>query len=143
MNHEGVSGNPLAVGSHFIRSVHSADLNGDGQMELVGIASSAAGQDTAVGFNLAGEELWTRPLARGVQKHPLEFVAWGDVTGDSTQEWVLAGPDGGLHVLSANGEALEQFNYGSALSGLAVTRLAGQPVLIVATATGVEAWGVK
>lgn len=143
INHLGVAGKPLAVGSHFLRSAYSADLNDDGQIELLGVASNAAGQDTALGFNLAGEELWTHPLARGVQKHPLEFVVWGDVTGDAAQEWVLAGPDGALLVISATGELIDQFSYGAALSGLAVTRIAGQPVLVVATATGIDAWSVK
>jgi hypothetical protein len=56
---------------------------------------------------------------------------------------VLAAPDGSLHILSAAGEVLEQFNYGSAISGLAVTRLDGKPALVIATAAGIDAWSVQ
>jgi hypothetical protein len=143
ISHEGTAGTPIAVGSYFIRSIHAVDLNGDGQAEYLGIASSAAGQDTAVGINLAGEELWSHPLPRGVQKHPVEFVAWGDAVGNGQPQWVLAGPDGSVHILSAAGEVLDQFNHGAALAGLAVTRLDGKPALVIATASGVEAWSVR
>jgi hypothetical protein len=140
IDHEGIAGAPIAVGSSFVRSIHVADLDGDDRMEFLALASSAAGADTALGINLAGEELWRHPLPRGVQQHPIEMVAWGDLVGEGSQQWLLAGPDGSIHVLSRDGQVLDQFNYGAALAGLAVTRIGGKPALVVATADGVEAW---
>jgi thiol-disulfide isomerase/thioredoxin len=142
INDEGTAGDPIAVGSYFLRSIYAAQVDPDGPTHYLAIASSAAGQDTAVGINLAGEEQWSHPLPRGVQKHPIEFVAWGDAVGNGQPQWLLAGPDGSLHILSVAGEVLEQFNYGAALSGLAVTRIDGKPVLLVATASGIDAWSV-
>jgi hypothetical protein len=140
MDHNGTAGQPIGVGTHFLRSIHIADLEGDGQMEYLGLASSAAGADTAMGINLAGEELWNHPLPRGVQKHPIEMVLWGDLVGEGSQQWIVAGPDGSIHLIAANGTVIEQFNYGAALAGLAVTRINGKPALVVATAAGVDAW---
>jgi hypothetical protein len=143
INHEGVADAPIAAGSYFLRSIHAAPLDADGPLHYLAIASSAAGQDTAVGLNLAGEEQWNHPLPRGVQKHPVEFVAWGDVVGNGQGQWLLAGPDGSLHILSAAGEVLDQFNYGAALSGLAVTPINGKPALLISTASGIAAWSVQ
>jgi thiol-disulfide isomerase/thioredoxin len=140
IDHEGTAGPAIAVGTHFLRSIHIADLDGDGQMEYLALASSAAGADTAMGINLAGEELWRHPLPRGVQKHPIEMVTSGDLVGEGVQQWIVAGPDGSIHVLAADGKVMEQFNYGAALAGLAVARINGKPALLIATAAGVDAW---
>lgn len=143
INHKGEADAPIAVGSYFLRSIHAAPPDADGPPHYLAIASSGAGQDTAVSLNLAGEEQWNHPLPRGVQKHPVEFVVWGDVLGNGQGEWLLAAPDGSLHILSAAGELLDQFNYGAALSGLAIARIDGKPALLISTASGIAAWSVK
>jgi hypothetical protein len=140
IDHEGTAGPAIAVGMNFLRSIHSADLEADGQSEYLALASSAAGADTAIGMNLAGEELWRLSLPRGVQKHPIEMVTSGDLLNDGVQQWIVAGPDGSIHVLASDGTVIDQFNYGAALAGLAVTRINGKPALIVATATDIDAW---
>ena len=76
----------------------------------------------------------------GAQANPaLEMVAAGRLTG-ATGQWVLAGADGSIHVLSADGKPLEVFNLGTAISGLAVTTIDGRGALVVGTDKGVDAW---
>jgi hypothetical protein len=140
---EGVNDKPINVGTHFLRAVFSADLNGDDQPEWLGLASTAAGSDTAVAFNLSGEELWNYPLPQGVQEHPtLEMVTSGKLGKATQRHWLLAGSDGSLHILSGDGELIDKFNYGASLSGLTVAEQVGAPVIVVATSQGVEGWKV-
>jgi thiol-disulfide isomerase/thioredoxin/outer membrane lipoprotein-sorting protein len=140
---DGNNAKPISVGTHFLRAVFSADLNGDGQPEWLGLASTAAGSDMAVAFNLAGEELWNYPLPQGVQEHPtLEMVTSGKLVKGDQRHWLLAGADGSLHILSAEGELIDKFNYGAALSGLTVTEQDGTPILVIATSQAIEGWKV-
>ena len=67
----------------------------------------------------------------------LEMVAAGRVLG-GTGNWVLAGADGSIHILSADGKPLDQFNTGAAISGLTVAPIDGG-ALIVATDKGIDA----
>ena len=40
-------------------------------------------------------------------------------------KWVLAGSDGSVNILSANGKLIDQFHMGAAISGLAVAKIDG------------------
>jgi hypothetical protein len=65
------------------------------------------------------------------------------VTRDGAGQWLLPGADGSIHILSADGRLFDKFNYGAALQGLATVEINGQPVLVVASANGLEAWRVE
>jgi hypothetical protein len=55
---------------------------------------------------------------------------------------LLPGADGSIHVISADGKPLDKFNYGAVLQGLATFEAGGQPVLVVASPGGLEAWKI-
>lgn len=139
----GQAGPALTLGNRFVRSVLAEDLNGDGQHEYLAIASVQAGQDSLVGFDLTGRELWSHSLPIGLQHFPaLEMVTNGILLADGTRQWIAVGPDGSIVVIAADGKLVDQWQYGDAISGIGVAQADG-PVLIVATAKGVEAWRVK
>jgi hypothetical protein len=99
--------------------------------------------DTAVGLSTDVREKWQYELPLGAQSVPaLEMIASGRIVGQEGQ-WLLAGADGSIHVLSADGSLVDRFNYGAAISGLGVAQLNSQPALLVATAKGVDAWAVQ
>ena len=58
-------------------------------------------------------------------------------------QWLLPGTDGSIHILGADGKLLDSFNYGAELAGLATAELDGNPLLIVSTQDGLEAWKVE
>ena len=58
-------------------------------------------------------------------------------------QWLLAGCDGSIHVLGADGKLIDKFNYGAEICGLAAVEIDGKPALVVATPGGVEAWRVE
>lgn len=141
----GQEGKPLGGGKRFVQLVFAADLNGDGQSELCAIGPSKTGEqiepghNAALGLSLAGEILWQYDLPAGLPANgALEFVTSGNLLSAEGQ-WVIAGADGSIHILSADGTLIDRFNSGVALSGLAVAPLAGQASLILASPEGVQA----
>jgi hypothetical protein len=78
-----------------------------------------------------------------LQNHAaLEPVTSGNVLGAKSAQWLIAGANGSIHILSADGVAVDHFEYGQAISGLATADLDG-PALIIATSKGVEAYKVE
>ncbi len=138
---QGQAGRPVSVPGRFFRLVAARDLDGDGQPELCGLAVTRAGDDTAVGFSMRGEELWSYPLPLGVHRNAaLEPVTSGNLLGAETAQWVLAGADGTVHLLAHNGELIDHLALGAAVSGMAVANWEGQSVLLLSLEDRVEAW---
>ncbi len=83
---------------------------------------------------------------------PIEVITTGDIAGDGTKEWLIAGPDGSVHILSSDGKLVDKFNTGSTLAGLAADKFGDQRVLLISKvldkpqddAKGVlEAWQIE
>ena len=137
---EGNDAKPISLSGRFLRWVVVADLDDDGQAECCAIASTKIGVEAAVGLSPDGDVLWTYDLPVGRRATPRsKWFPPASLTGEAGQ-WVLAGADGSIHILSAEGKPLEQFNMGTAISGLAVTKIDGRGALIVATDKGIDAW---
>ena len=140
---QGKNGDPLSLAGRFIRWAVVADLDGDGRTECCAIASTKIGVESAVGLSHSGDVLWTYDLPVGA--HPnaaLEMVTTGWLDGDKGQ-WILAGADGSIHILAHDGQLIDQFNVGAAISGLAAPAIDGRGTLVVATDNGVDAWQVE
>jgi outer membrane lipoprotein-sorting protein len=140
----------IRVSGRLLFRIADADLRGDGKPLWCGLAALKPGEAAAVGFILdggkgmdGGEEVWSYPLPVGVPSQPIEPIISGKLTNDGAGQWILPGPDGSIHVISADGKPLDKFNYGAVLHGLATFQAAGQNVLVVASPNGLEAWKVE
>jgi len=133
------------VPNRIIGCIAAADLQGDGRLLWCGLSGSAVkmGETTALGFDLDGRELWNYPLPVGLQPQPIEPIISGKITSQGPGQWILPGPDGSINFVAAGGKPLDAFNYGAMLQGLATVSIDGQPVLIVASPNGLEAWKVE
>lgn len=134
----------INVSGRFVRAIRAADLDGDGQDELCGLSPSNAGNDTALGIGANGEVLWTYELPAGLHQQSIEMV--GTATWPLEPRggwWMLAGADGSIQFLAADGKLVDRFQYGSELTGLAATVWDDQAVLLVATVEGIDAWKVQ
>ena len=133
----------ISVPNRPIGWIAAADLTGDGRLLLCGLSAMKMGETTALGFDLGGRELWNYPLPVGLQPQPIEQIISGKITRQGPGQWILPGPDGSINVVTADGKPLDAFNYGAMLQGLATVSIDGQPVLIVASPNGLEAWKVE
>ncbi|HVX12303.1 MAG TPA: thioredoxin-like domain-containing protein [Pirellulales bacterium] len=145
IDERGTSRKPLAADGRFIQLVFTADLDGDGASEICVIGPKKAagevqpGENVAMGLSAGGEVLWQYELPTGVPANgALEYVTSGQLL-SKAGEWVIAGADGSIHILSADGQLVDRFNTGVALGGVAVAQLNGQAALIISSPEGVEA----
>jgi len=121
----------ISIPDRHVYYVVSADLEGHGHDAYLALAGTVVNDNTAVGFNLDGKELWNYALPAGVHGRPIELVTTADFTGDASRQWAIAGADGSVHILSADGKPLEKFNTGSALAGIGAVKWGDQRILLL------------
>lgn len=131
------------VGKWPIARIAAARFAGATQAAFIGMSGDLQGNLFAVGFDATLHEHWNYPLPPGIHQVPIEAVTSGSLLPARPGEWIFAAPEGSIHVVSEEGEFTDTWNYGSALTGIAVGRLGGEPALIVATQEGVTAWRVE
>lgn len=132
----------LVIPDRFVRLVAAADLDGDGRQEFCGLSPTREPHEVLLGIGSGGEEVWNHPLPAGIHQHPIEAVTHGKLLPGNSGQWLAAAADGSIHVVSSDGKLVDQFNYGAALTGLAVANINGQGVLLVSTPEKLTAWGV-
>ena len=106
-----------------------------------GVSYTSDGNIVAVALNRDLVEQWNYPLPPGLPRTPIEFVTSGDLL-DEVGQWLFAAADGSIHIVSADGDFSDYFNFGELLTGIAVGQLGDAQALLVATPTGVTAWRV-
>jgi hypothetical protein len=143
LDSEGQRQGETTVRNHLLHWIVAADLRGDGKRTWCGLASPMLGENTVVGFSLETGASWTYKLPAGLQPQPIEPIIAGRIVRQGAGQWILPGPDGSVHILSADGKLLDKFNSGVMLQGLATLAINGQPALVIATANGLEAWKVE
>ena len=132
----------IRIPDRMLHWIVAADLRGDGQRLWCGMAAPKLGENLCIGLSLKGEELWNYLLPPGIPP-PVEWIVAGRIARGGPGQWILPGPDGSIHIISADGKLLDKFNYGAMLQGLATVEIDGQPALVVSSANGLEAWKVK
>ncbi|MEN6405114.1 MAG: redoxin domain-containing protein [Thermoguttaceae bacterium] len=143
LNAEGRSQSEVKIPGCMLRWIAAADLRRDGRMAWCGLSSPQLGDNLAVGVSLKGEELWRYVVTPGVQPSPIEPIVPGQVARSGAGQWILPGPDGSVHFLDADGKLFDKFNSGVKLHGLATVVIDGQPVLILASPEGLQAWRIE
>jgi thiol-disulfide isomerase/thioredoxin len=133
----------ITVPGHPIHWIVASDLRHDGQLLWCGLTATKVGENVALGISPRGEVLWSYPLPVGIAPQPIEPILSGKVTREGPDQWILPGADSSIHILSADGKLVDKFNYGEMLQGLATVNINGQPVLVVATPKGLEAWKIE
>ena len=140
----------IAVPGHSVGWVVADDLDGNGTSEICVLAMAvtpdgrpASDNIDAMGIDGDGQPLWQHPLARGVHQEQIEPVTAGNVFPSGPNQWLIVSADGTINIVAADGQLVDSFAYGTALSGLATARWNGMTVLLVATPKAVEAWKIQ
>jgi hypothetical protein len=109
---------------------------------FMALATNAKQQPFAVGLTSNLKESWNYPLPAGAHQRPIEPVTSSRMLPGHEGEWWLAGPDGSIHLITADGTLFDSFFYGQALSGIAASKLGEAAALLIATEDGLTAWEV-
>jgi len=139
----GAAGSGAYVGGRYLTMIVAGDVDGDGREDLCGLSRNQAGVETAIGVSHDYDESWNYPLPFGAHQNPIEPITSGRLLSGAESQWLLAGADGSIHILSADGRPVDRFNYGAELTGLAVAQIDGSPVLLISTRSGVDVWSVE
>ncbi|HEX4146955.1 MAG TPA: thioredoxin-like domain-containing protein [Pirellulales bacterium] len=111
--------------------------------KLAALSAMGPAELIAVGLDFHGGEQWSYPFPIGVRNTPCDPLLAGHLRAGSTGQWLLTGADGSIHMLTAEGQLLDRFQYGDELTGIGTTMADGEPILLVSTAHGLTAWKVS
>lgn len=143
LTHDGQQSEHHSVGTRYLHAVFSADLNADGQSEICAMARDQSNRESIVGIAPDFTAQWEHPLPFGWHRHAIEPITSGKILPGEEAQWIVAGADGSIQFISRDGQVQDRFHHGAALAGLAATEIDGKPALVIATASGVEAWQVE
>ncbi|NQU21514.1 MAG: redoxin domain-containing protein [Candidatus Nealsonbacteria bacterium] len=139
----GVSKGNITIRGKTLQGIVTADVDGDGQLDYCALAGRRLEDNTVIGLDAKGNELWQYTLPSGVHSQPVEPVVAGRLSPATPGQWLLPGPDGSIHILSVAGKLLDRFNTGVPLQGLATATYQNQMILLVSSKRGVQAWKVE
>lgn len=141
INSKGVPQGESSAPGVMFETLLSADF-GNPQKSICATARNAEGTPLAIGLGPRGEEQWRYVLPRGIFRTPISPLTTAAVAGNGPH-WLIAGPDGSIHFIAADGTPLDHFHYGEVLTGLAGVRFGDERLLLVSTVKGVTAWRVQ
>lgn len=133
----------VKVRNRLFNWIAGADLRGNGELCWCGLTAMKPSDNIVVGFSLNGDEQWNYTLPAGIHPQPIEPIIAGRMMRDNPGQWLLPGPDGSIHIFSADGKLIDKFNYGAVLQGLAGLEINGRPALIIASAKGLRAYRLE
>ncbi len=143
LNRFGKDEPPLTVGNWSIVRVFGGHFPAKGQGAILGLATNAKSEPFAVGLNAELAERWNYPLPLGVHQNPIEPITSSQVLPGYDGEWWIAGPDGSVHLVTADGKLFDSFFTGAPLTGIAATKFGERPVLLLSNGTAVTAWEIE
>jgi hypothetical protein len=131
LNFDGKPEKEIKLGEKHVNYVAAKGMSGTPTPSYCALVGSITDDNTAVGFTLDGKELWNYPLPAGVHGRPIEIITSADLSGEAAREWLIAGADGSVHIVAADGKPVDKFNTGSELAGLAGAKFGDKHLLLV------------
>lgn len=132
----------LYVTGHSLMSVALSESVDESKTHSCGLAVQDVGQYTVVGFDAEGTVEWEYTLPTGEYVNQVPRIQAVQLSSDQ-QAWLVVAADGSLHWLSLAGELIDQFQYGSALTGVAASYVDNIARLFVATNENLTAWKIN
>lgn len=123
----------IGVGSRSLHHLSSRASNSSRQTSFCGLAHSPLGGLVGVGVDHRLGERWQYPLPPGAFRSQLRVVTSAQLFDEEGWHWILAGPDGSVHIVSDDGRFHDNFQVGAELRGLTAGRIEGEDWLFVAT----------
>jgi hypothetical protein len=131
---------PVMVGKRAIHHIFASAARELRPTQLCGLSAQPNGQLLALGLTPAAEEAWSYPLPVGTFGSQIRFVSSVQILGETSWDWLFAGPDGSIHFIADDGQRHDMFHYGRRLNGLCAVRIEDRTLLVVSTDEGVDGW---
>lgn len=135
---EGAELEPFTIAGHAVANVAVDDLDGGDEYQLAALVVDGEGGRSLVGLTADGQVDWTYAIPPGEHTVPIEPLVSGYALADGKKCWIVAAADGSIHFVAGDGTAIDQFNYGQTITGIAAAPDAAQPQLWISTPQGLE-----
>jgi thiol-disulfide isomerase/thioredoxin len=112
------------------------------EVPFCGISYGPEGRRLAVGLTEEFEPRWRYNLPAGSFPTQIKFVTSAQLFSSSEDYWLIAGPDGSLHLVSRDGKFTDHFYTDGALVGVAAGRTRSKSILLISSDQGVGAWEI-
>lgn len=139
LNQYGHADPAMVVPGRAIHQIVASDWPTNRPTAYLGLSYAPDQGLLTVGLDHEFQEVWSYRLPPGAFANQIQFATvcrWSDASGG---QWLLAGPDGSVHLISDDGEFFDFFQTGQQLNGLAGARLGGEDMLILSTESGITA----
>ena len=108
----------------------------------LGVTSSSYEGRMLAGISRDWNVIWSHSMPRGVYRHQIDFIQTVSIP-EIGPTWLVAGPDGSIHFVSADGKFRDQMYVGDHLRGIAATTLDDKSTLVLATDGRIQAFEVS
>lgn len=109
----------VQIGARTVHQLTATRSNDPRPTDFLGLSYSVEGRLIAVGLNADFGETWSYGLPGGLYPRQVEVAQSVRVGAGPVHTWLLAGPDGSVHLVQDDGRLHDRFNTGSAVHGLA------------------------
>ena len=128
----------LQVGQRAIHQIVAASFPAPRASAYMGLSFTAEGKLSGIALTDSLNEAWEYPLP-GDHRTPIEFMTSCNFGIAGGGEWLLAGSDGSVHLVSHNGDFFDSFRTGKVLTGIAGIKSGGKRLVLTASKDGIEA----
>jgi hypothetical protein len=134
---DGQSSAPIMIGKRTIHQLVSNTAAASGATDFLGMSYTIEGRLIAVGLDAELREQWVYGLPGGVFRHQVRSPVGSTLWQGS---WLIAGPEGSIHVIKDDGSFFDHLNLGTDVLGLQGLSQDGTHLLFVATQGKVTAY---
>ncbi len=124
----------------LMHHIFSCQFAGTFDTPWCAISYGIEGRRLAIGLSAAATSQWRYSLPAGSFEAPVRFVTNAGLLDPQSPVWLIAGPDGSVHVISQDGRFTDHFCTGLAISGLAGAHQNGAGLVVVSSREGLHAW---
>jgi hypothetical protein len=135
-------GQPFSIGSRVIHHLSAGPVREDQPPWYCGLSYNVHGNLFVLGLDDQLREKWNYLLPPGSMDSQVQVGRVGQVVPGADWQWLFAGPDGSVHVISPDGQFFDRFNTGAPIHGLAGFRSGEVHTLVVASDQAVAAYQV-
>jgi hypothetical protein len=140
---DGQTEKPIVVAGRAIHSVTKTITTSTRPTQVLGMSFTLEGRLIAIGLNRNLQEQWSYGLPNGVFQSQVRTPVSVKLFDGSAWQWLLAGPDGSVHVIDDDGNFFDTFNSGHNVTGISGFQDSETGILLLSTNDSVRAIRVE
>ena len=140
VSNTGKEGPSITVSNRTIHQLIASRSPAAQPTQFLGMSLTIEGRLITLGLTNQLQELWSYGLPQGTYQSQVEICHSAQLWDDTGYQWLLAGPDGSVHVIGDEGNFFDYFRLGKPIDGLSAYRLEDKGVIVVSTDATVTAY---